>query len=88
MKTKPYILVAVMHSGKTVVKELPNHEELKKEVEREKQNKAFYSHCIWETRNGNLKKVVFNNRQTSVVSVFGKIQKSTFNNKPVYYSTF
>ena len=48
-----------MHSGKTVVKEFNRWKEVQQEIKREKQLRAFYAYALWETRNGNLKRVVF-----------------------------
>ena len=54
-----YTLVSVLHSGKTVVRELPNFKEVKQELDRQKQLKAFYRESLWQTRKGNFKKIQY-----------------------------
>lgn len=56
---QPYILRALMHSGKTVVKLCTTHSELKDEVRREQELRAFYAQASWRTRDGKLKTVAF-----------------------------
>ena len=56
-----YILLSILHSGKSVVRAFKKFAELRAEIQREKELKAFYREALYETRNGNLKKIQYGN---------------------------
>lgn len=54
-----YILVATLRSGKSVLKAYSKFKELREEIQREKELRAFYREAMWESRSGKLNRVTF-----------------------------
>jgi hypothetical protein len=54
-----YILIATLHSGKSVIKAFNKFQELRQELQRERQLRAFYREAQYETRSGKLHKISF-----------------------------
>lgn len=58
---KSYVLLSILHSGKRVVRAFTTYVELRAEIQRERQLKAFYREALYETRKGNLIKIRYGN---------------------------